>query len=417
VSAAARRGGWLGFCVAEAFFAAVAYGAAARATASLTHAHLSLAHLLASDLACTLALCGALSACGLHDWRVAVVDATRGARLAGALSLAWVFAAALLSAAHLADGAVSIAGLGAAGLTTLVLRRLTPLASRTLRLEPRVFLIGEGPMMRRVAREIARAGRADVVGFAGPRTRELGRRVVEAGIETVVLAVEDGANPALRVLLCHASPSIEIASVDEYCEHILGKIAIDPAAPHLLPAPKRAARTLADVARSACSRLCALVILLLLAPLTLACAALLWLGGEGPALAREPRVGRRGRPFSLVTPAATWAGRRLRALRLDRLPALWNVLRGDLCLVGPRARSPQAARDATRLLPSSCDPTRVRPGLFSWCGAPSASPASEPADTLHALGLDLYYLRHRSLWLDLRILWRALGSAATSRGV
>jgi lipopolysaccharide/colanic/teichoic acid biosynthesis glycosyltransferase len=279
-----------------------------------------------------------------------------------------------------------------------------------------VFLVGEPEAMRKVAREIARAGRADVVGFAGPRTPQLGQRLGEAGAETIVLAVDGAAGATLRILLARASPSVEVASVDEYCERILGKIPIDPTVPPRPALSRQVARSTAtaDLLRHGLSRIAALVVLAALTPLALVAAAFIWLAGGSPVLVRELRIGQWGNPFSLVLPSSTWAGRMLVRLHLGRLPALWNVLWGDLALVGPRPLTPRIAREAKRYFPPPSERPPVRPGWLSWRGAPSAPPSADSPDTLHELGLDLYYLRHRSLRLDLLILWRALGAAAIS---
>ncbi|MGV3570255.1 MAG: sugar transferase [Ramlibacter sp.] len=158
--------------------------------------------------------------------------------------------------------------------------------------------------------------------------------------------------------------------------------------------------------------------LLLAAPLLLLVAAAIVLESGGPVLFRQQRMGRGGRPFgiykfrSMVRDAAaigpyhtdpgdpriTRVGRILRRTSLDELPQLFNVLTGDMSLVGPRPDVPaQQALYAPADWALRCS---VRPGITGLAQATLRSQATPQ----QRLELDLRYVRERSLWLDLRIL-------------
>ena len=160
--------------------------------------------------------------------------------------------------------------------------------------------------------------------------------------------------------------------------------------------------------------------LLVSAPFLAAAAAAIKLEDGGPVLYRQRRVGKDGREFELLKlrtmvvgaeqlgagyaidegdPRITRAGRLLRRLSVDELPQLWNVVRGDMSLVGPR---PTLAYQVERYTERQRRRLEVKPGLTGW--AQIHGRASLPwSDRIE---LDVWYVEHRSFWLDLRILAR-----------
>jgi lipopolysaccharide/colanic/teichoic acid biosynthesis glycosyltransferase len=156
------------------------------------------------------------------------------------------------------------------------------------------------------------------------------------------------------------------------------------------------------------------------APLLAAAAAGIKLEDGGPVFYRQTRVGKDGAPFELLKlrtmvvgaerKGAGWAvnegdsritrvGARLRRLSLDELPQLWNVLRGDMSLVGPR---PTLAYQVEQYTERQRRRLEVEPGLTGWAQVNGRArlPWSERIE------LDVWYVENRSLWLDLRILVR-----------
>jgi lipopolysaccharide/colanic/teichoic acid biosynthesis glycosyltransferase len=160
--------------------------------------------------------------------------------------------------------------------------------------------------------------------------------------------------------------------------------------------------------------------LLVSAPFLAAAAAAVQLDDRGPVLYRQRRVGKDGREFDLLKlrtmvvgaerlgagyavdegdPRITRAGRVLRRLSVDELPQLWNVVRGDMSLVGPR---PTLAYQVERYTERQRRRLEVKPGITGW--AQIQGRASLPWD--ERIELDVWYVEHRSFWLDLRILAR-----------
>jgi lipopolysaccharide/colanic/teichoic acid biosynthesis glycosyltransferase len=160
--------------------------------------------------------------------------------------------------------------------------------------------------------------------------------------------------------------------------------------------------------------------LLVSAPFLAAAAAAVKLEDRGPILYRQRRVGKDGHEFDLLKlrtmvvgaerlgagyavdegdPRITRAGGVLRRLSMDELPQLWNVVRGDMSLVGPR---PTLAYQVERYTERQRRRLEVKPGITGW--AQIHGRASLPWD--ERIELDVWYVEHRSFLLDLRILAR-----------
>ena len=168
----------------------------------------------------------------------------------------------------------------------------------------------------------------------------------------------------------------------------------------------------------------AAVLAVLAAPLILVSAVLVKLTSRGPVIYTQQRVGLNGRVFTIyklrtmrhnceATSGAKWAtkgdarvtplGRFLRATHLDELPQLWNVLKGDMSLVGPRPERPEFVGQLGRQIERYAERLRVRPGVTGL--AQVQLPADTDLDSVRRkLAYDLYYVERGGLWLDLRLI-------------
>jgi exopolysaccharide biosynthesis polyprenyl glycosylphosphotransferase len=166
--------------------------------------------------------------------------------------------------------------------------------------------------------------------------------------------------------------------------------------------------------------------LLLVAPLLLPAACAIWLEDRGPVFFLQTRIGRNRVPFSIVklrtmrVQAAagerytqpgdsriTRVGRFLRASRLDEFPQLWNVLRGDMSLIGPRAEWNVLVDDYERQIPCYHFRHLVKPGITGWAQV-NYPYGANLEDTLRKLEYDLYYIRHFSFMLDAAIVLKTI---------
>ncbi len=105
----------------------------------------------------------------------------------------------------------------------------------------------------------------------------------------------------------------------------------------------------------------------------------------------------------------------LRKSRLDEVPQLWNVIKGDMSLVGPRAEQVSFVEEFQREIPFYGHRHMVRPGLTGWAQV-NYGYADDEADTIEKLTYDLYYIKHMSPVMDLRILWKSIWTVVTGAG-
>jgi exopolysaccharide biosynthesis polyprenyl glycosylphosphotransferase len=167
-----------------------------------------------------------------------------------------------------------------------------------------------------------------------------------------------------------------------------------------------------------------IVMLLLTLPLMAAAALAIKLDSHGPVFYRQPRIGQFGQIFTVMKfrsmttdaeacgnprwaqtqdPRVTRVGRVIRALRIDELPQLVNIIRGDMSLVGPRPERPHFVDLLARVIPLYRHRAYVKPGLTGWAQVNYPYGASVE-DAREKLAYDLYYVKHRTIWLDLAIL-------------
>ena len=179
------------------------------------------------------------------------------------------------------------------------------------------------------------------------------------------------------------------------------------------------------------------VLLALSSPLMVLAALAIWLVDGRPILFRQLRVGREGGLFTAYKfrtmrfdapngdtediytrendPRITKVGRWLRKLRLDELPQLWNVLRGDMSLIGPRAEWIKCAERYEQKIPFYHFRHLVKPGITGWAQVNYPYGESDE-DAIEKLKYDLYYIRHYSLKLDAMIVLKTVHTVLFGKG-
>jgi exopolysaccharide biosynthesis polyprenyl glycosylphosphotransferase len=191
-----------------------------------------------------------------------------------------------------------------------------------------------------------------------------------------------------------------------------------------------------ELGKRALDLVVASVMFVVLLPVMAIVALAVRLSSPGPALYHQKRVGLNGEIFlvhkfrSMRTDAeaktgAVWAkandtrvtkvGRFLRRTRLDEIPQLWNVLRGDMSLVGPRPERPEFVAELTEKIPFYGFRHVVRPGLTGWAQVKYTYGASVE-DALEKLQYDLFYIKHLGISFDIFVMLSTLKIVVLRRG-
>jgi exopolysaccharide biosynthesis polyprenyl glycosylphosphotransferase len=315
----------------------------------------------------------------------------------------------------------------------------------------RVVILGSGPMATMLATELksglypryALAGVIDDDKPANPAAaRWLGpcgslREIVtRLKPSLIVLAMGDRRQRLPLVSLLETRVrGTAVEEALEFYERLTGKMAIEAVTPTSLILGKGFRRRLpARLIARAVSATAAAVGLVIIAPLMAVLAVLIKLDSKGPVFFVQDRAGKYGRPFRLLklrtmhaceekrsewvqdnTDRITGVGKWLRRYRFDELPQLLNVLRGDMNLIGPRphpTRNQAIFMERIAYYGIRCS---IRPGITGWAQVRYGY-ANNLEEETEKMRYDLYYIKNRSVWLDVRILFATIGTVFLGRG-
>jgi sugar transferase (PEP-CTERM system associated) len=317
-------------------------------------------------------------------------------------------------------------------------------------LRERVYVLGTGNRASRLVKELRTCKQLgmEVVGWAGAvengsLTREaLGATLLalkeKQAVDRVILAMRDrrGTMPVLELLQLR-SRGIKVEEATALLERISGKIETEELNPSwLIFSEGFRLHPIFLLARRLISILISLIGLLLCLPLIPLIVLAIKLTSPGPVVYRQKRVGRSGVVFNCckfrtmrrdaeADTGPTWAGdedpritpvgRFLRRTRLDEIPQLWNVLRGDMGFVGPRPERPEFVEWLSREIPYYHLRHIVRPGITGWAQVNYQYGASLE-ESKEKLKYDLYYIKNMSLMLDLVIMFETVKTVVLTRG-
>lgn len=337
----------------------------------------------------------------------------------------------------------------------LVERALLRRAAVHPSLHDRTLVVGASELGVAIAQLIRQRGKVQLVGFLSDRQELVGGRVEGApvlgkahevgkianrlGVDRVVVASKDRDEffPADDLFELKAQ-GVRIDSGIEFFEQTSGRVYMEGLRPsYLIFSQGFNLGFVGELVKRICDVMIAAVGLALSAPVLAILAVAIKLTSRGPVFYRQERVGRGGRLFRILklrtmadqAEAATGAvlasagdarvtfvGRLLRASRLDEVPQFWNVLTGDMSLVGPRPERPEFVEELSQLYPYFRWRTCVKPGITGWAqiryGYVNEFEAFE-----QKLSLDLFYLKHRTLAFDLFIIWETVKTAVLLRGL
>ena len=277
----------------------------------------------------------------------------------------------------------------------------------------------------------------------GPMTREaIAAHLMELmrghGVHRVIVAMDDrrGTLPVMDMLQLRLN-GIKIEEATSWLEKISGRIEVDNLYPSWLifadgfrfSASFMLLRRIIAIAASG-------VLLLLVLPIIPFVILAIKLDSRGPALYRQKRVGLGGKSFycykfrtmrrdAEADTGATWAldddpritkiGKFLRTSRLDEIPQLWCVLKGDMSFVGPRPERPEFVEMLAKEIPFYGVRNGVRPGITGWAQV-RYKYGNTIADAKEKLQYDLYYIKNMSLGLDIMIMFQTIKIVLLGRG-
>lgn len=346
---------------------------------------------------------------------------------------------------------MAIIALGGSGLVRFGFYRWDKLSA----FKPRVLVLGTGSRVMRLAEFAQRNHSHVVVGYVALRSSThyvplpsvlpmvagdtLLSVVKKYGIDQIVVAVRDrreGGLPVQELLECRLH-GIKVTELPTFFEREYRQVLLESLNPSWMVLGegfrqgwfRTAAKRLFDLTAS-------VLVLVLTLPLILVAAACIYLESGGPVFYRQERVGQGGRVFTIYklrsmkndaerdgTPRwakadderTTCVGRIIRKLRIDELPQLLNVLKGEMSFVGPRPERPFFVDQLVKQIPYYSLSHSIKPGITGWAQVRYPYGASLD-DAIEKLQYDLYYVKNHTLFLDLVILIATVEVVLWGRG-
>jgi sugar transferase (PEP-CTERM system associated) len=398
-----------------------------------------------------------MSTMGLYDWDAWDDRQSVGARLAGAFLLGFM----VLGVVSYLWPSLS-PGLGVLGVTVAIalsgtwfVRTLYHRSNGLSSFKSRVLVLGTGSRVARLAEHARRNSNNEIIGYLSLRPsahyvpsssvltlgpeETLSSLVEKHSIDQIVVAVRDrrgGGLPVQQLLECKAR-GIKVVELATYFEREFRQVMLESLNPSWMVLGDGFGQGLVDRGLKRIFDLGASIALIPIAlPTVLVAGLLIFLESGGPVFYRQERVGRGGRVFQILKLRSMrrdaehdgvphWArfdddrttaiGRFIRKWRIDELPQIWNVLRGEMSFVGPRPERPAFVDQLEKQIPYYALRHSSKPGITGWAQVRYPYGASVD-DAVEKLQYDLYYVKNRCLFLDLTILLATVEVVLWGRG-
>lgn len=320
-----------------------------------------------------------------------------------------------------------------------------------------VLVLGTGECAREIIREARKHHGTNLrlVGILGDASTQVGEQIASVPIIGTLSQVKDAVRDLRVKTILLAAPynhpllpldflveckmgGLVVYDAGVFYETISQKILLEKLDPFTLLFPAGYSMTrLRSLLKDLFEKLLSLVLLLIFAvPMSIVVGLVRWTS-PGPAIYTQRRVGKGGRIFTVYKfrtmrsdaekgtgatwsrkgdPRQTWVGKWLRRSRIDELPQLLNILRGDMAFIGPRPERPEFVEELKKKLPFYHHRHFVKPGLTGWAQV-SFPYASSLEDSKEKLRYDLYYVKNMSLFFDFLILLATAKAVAKGAGV
>jgi sugar transferase (PEP-CTERM system associated) len=280
--------------------------------------------------------------------------------------------------------------------------------------------------------------RDEVIVFARGGQEGLFDFARQHGIEKIVVALKEkrGGFPMEELLDCRIG-GIDVLDGTTFYEMLTGKLLVEQVQPGWLIFSEGFKKSHFGLAlKRVMDVFFSFILLVITLPIILIASLLIKLDSKGDIIYAQERVGKRKKIFDIYKfrsmvenaeelsgpvwageddPRITRVGKRLRQLRIDELPQLWNVLKGDMSFVGPRPERDNFVRELEQLIPYYHKRHTIKPGLTGWAQVNYGYGATIE-DATEKLNYDLFYIKNVSFLLDLVIVFRTIKIVLFGRG-
>ncbi len=326
---------------------------------------------------------------------------------------------------------------------------------KTKQLDQRIMIIGSGSLAKSIAGDIVEKMDTGfkVIGFITENPERVGEKLVNPSIigdqsqildiatrekvDRIIVALEErrGMFPDVQLLECKMR-GIAVEEGIEFYEHLTGRLQVESLRPSFLIFSDGFKKSVLSMwVKRVTGFILSLVGLILLSPLILVISILIKISSHGPVFYKQGRVGERGKIFNLLkfrsmvdnaeTNGPVWAenddkritrvGRWIRKWRLDEVPQMLNVLKGDMSFVGPRPERPYFVEKLRKEIPFYDQRFSVKPGITGWAQIKYRYGASKE-DAMEKLTYDLYYIKNLSVLFDLLIIFETIKVVLFGKG-
>jgi len=393
----------------------------------------------------------------LYDLKVFRSNIELGIRLLQSLGVSSILLAVLyyLFPFLIIGRGIFIISLGFMGAIIVTWRIIYNHILRMRQLDQKIMIVGSGPLAKNIATEIIE--RMDtgfkVIGFITENPERVGEKLVNPSIighqsqildiairekvDRIVVALEErrGKFPGAQLLDCKMR-GIVVEEGIEFYEHLTGRLQVESLRPSFLIFSGGFKKSKWMMwAKRVIEFVLSLIGLILLSPFILVISILIKIDSRGPVFYKQERVGERGKIFKLLkfrsmvenaeAKGPVWAqqddkrvtrvGRWIRKLRLDEVPQMFNVLKGDVSFVGPRPERPCFVEQLRKEIPFYDHRHSVKPGVTGWAQVKYRYGASKE-DALEKLKYDLYYIKNLSPLFDLLIIFETIKVVLFGKG-
>jgi len=393
----------------------------------------------------------------LYDLKIFRRNIELGIRLLQSLGVSSILLAALyyLFPLLIIGRGIFLISLGLMGAIIVSWRLIYNHFLKTKQLDQKIMIIGSGPLAKNIAKEIVE--RVDtgfkVIGFITDNPERVGQKLVNPSIindqsqildiaikervNRIIVALEErrGKFPDAQLLECKMR-GIAVEEGIEFYEHLTGRLQVESLRPSFLifsDGFKKSKLTMWTKRITEFSL--SLIGLFLLSPITLVISILIKIDSRGPVFYKQERVGEGGKIFKLLkfrsmvenaeTNGPVWAeqddkritrvGRWMRKWRIDEIPQMFNVLKGDMSFVGPRPERSFFVEKLRKEIPFYDQRFSVKPGVTGWAQIKYRYGASKE-DALEKLEYDLYYIKNLSPLYDFLIIFETIKVVLSGKG-